>query len=318
MVRILSLICLVFMLHLPVAAQECPGGMRIVAGLAAGGGMDGLARLVAQRYSARYGRTMIVENRVGAAGNIAAEHVARSAPADGCTIIIRGNEHNVNAIMYARAGYEPRDFAPIVRAVSGPAAIVAAANQPLKTMQAVIDYAKAHPGKLSYGTSGIGSANHVAMEMFLKSARLDMAHIPYKGAAQSITDVVAGTIPLAVGSVAAALPHINAGRLIPLAVTGPKRWPTLPNVPTLAELGYQDATFVYWMGFMLPAATPAPVRDKLNQEFRAVLVEPQVRETLLPQGYEVIGGTSQEFASFLQDDERSNRKLLQELKLKVE
>lgn len=303
--------------QVPAFAQDCAGPVKLVAGLAAGGGMDGVARMMAQGVTARFNRPMIVENKVGASGNIAAEVVARS-PRDGCTIIIRGNEHNVNPLIYSRAGYEPADFAPIVRLVSGPGVLVASANAPFKNIAGMIDYAKAHPGKLSYGSSGIGSANHVFAEMFLLAAKLDVVHVPYKGASLAMADTIAGTVPLSLGSIASALPYIQSGKVIPLAVTGPQRWPTLPNVPTLAEAGHPEATMVYYMGLLAPAGTPPAAIDKLNQQFRAVLDEPAVKEKLQTFGYDAVGGTPQDFDAFLQEDLRMSRKLMQELKIKVE
>lgn len=318
MVRFLSLAWLLW-LGLSTAAwsQPCSGPVRLVAGLSPGGGMDAVARMLAQQAAMRLKQPVVVENRLGAGGNLAAEFVAR-APRDGCTIIIRGNEHNVNAVIYSRPGYEPRDFAPILRVVAGPAVIVAASNQPFKTLGAMVDYARAHPGKLAYGTGGIGTANHVFAEVLAKAARISLLHIPYKGAAPAMADTVGGVLPLSFGSVAAALPYIQSGRLTPLAVTGPARWPTLPDVPTLAEAGYPAATMVYWMGLLAPAGTQPAAIGRLGDAFRAALQDPALKERLLAMGYQAEGGSPQDFEQFLRQDERLSRKLMQDLQLKVD
>ena len=156
------------------------------------------------------------------------------------------------------------------------------------------------------------------MELFIKSAGIDIVHVPYKGASQAIQDTVAGQVPLTVGSISAAQPFIASGKLKALAVSGPARWSSLPSVPTMAEAGYPGATMVYWMGILAPASTPKQLRDKLNQEFQAILAEPQFRQQMLEQGYESAGGGIQEFARFLQEDERVSRKLMQGLKVNVE
>ena len=315
-----SAVTLLFAMILTQAAalaQECPGTQRLVVGLATGGGMDALARQLAQRVGVRFGRTIVVENRSGASGNIAAEFVAR-AHHDGCTLIIRGNEHNVNPLIYARAGYEPKDFVPVVRAISGPAVIFAATNQPFKTLSGLVEFARANPGKLSYGSSGVGGANHVVTEMFLKSAQIDVTHVPYKGGGPAVTDAAAGHIALVVTSYSSAEAFVIAGKLIPLAVTGPSRWKSLPDIPTVAESGFPEATYSYWMGIFAPTGTPLAVREKLNEEFRAVLDEAPVRDRLLQQGFLTAGGSVSDFESFLREDERISRRLMQHLRLKVE
>ena len=317
MIRIVFSIAMLLVAHLPAQAQDCPGPVRLVVGLSAGGGLDALARMLAQRLTEKFGRQAIVENKAGAAGNIAASFVAKS-PADGCTLLVTGNNHTVNPLVYPKAGYELKEFAQVIRAVEGTSVLVVNPGQPFNTLAALVGYAKANPGKLSYSSSGIGFPNHVAMEMFLKSARVDIVHVPYKGSAPALTDTVAGVVPVSISSAAAARAHIASGKLRPLAVSSPGRWPTLPGVPTMAEAGYKDATSVTWLGIVAPAATPLAVREKLNQEFRVILEEAPVREKLRLQGYEAVGGSIQEFDAFLQEDDRVTRKLMQELNLKVE
>ena len=301
----------------PAWAQQCPGAMRIVVGLAAGGGADVVARTLAQRMTTKYGRTVIVENKAGAGGNIATEFVAK-APPDGCTLLIRGNEHHVNALIYAKPGYALKDFVPVSRVALGTVVILANPNAPFKTVGGLIDYAKANPGKLSYGSTGIGGGTHVAMEMFMRATGTQMVQIQYKGGSASIADTVAGILPLTATSAAVAMPLVGAGKVIPLVVTTPNRWRGLPNVPTVTEAGYPEATVGYWMGILAPAATPLAVREKLNQEVQSILEEPATRERLQAQGLEAAPSSIQDFDSFLQADEQASRKLMQQLKLKID
>lgn len=317
MIRVFLLACLLLLCRSPAWAQECSGPMRLLVGLAAGGGFDAVARILAQRVTERFGHPIVVLNKAGASGNIAAAYVAK-APHDGCTIIIRGNEHNVNPLIYTRAGYEPKDFVSIVRVLRGPGLLVASASQPFKTLREMVEYAKANPGKLSYGSSGVGAPNHVFVEMFLRSASINLVHVPYKGAAPAMADTVGGVVQLSLSSVVAAQPFISSGKVIPLAITGPKRWPTLPTVPTLSEAGYPDATMEYWMGLFAPAGTPMPVIEKLNQEFRAVLNDESVKEWMLAQGYDPVGGSVQDFDKFLEKDRRVSGTLMRELKVRVD
>lgn len=299
------------------SAQDCPGPMRLVLGLAPGGGTDAFARVMGQRLAARIGRPVVVENKGGAGGNIATTFVAK-APPDGCTLLVTGNWHNINLLVYAQPGYESKDFAPVIRAVDATTLLVANAQQPFRTLAGLVEYAKANPGKLSYGSSGTGSANHLTMELFLKSAGLDIVHVPYKGAAPSVADTVAGVVAVAVSGATAVQPHIASGRLRALAVTGPTRWPSMPDVPTLAEAGYREATSVVWTGFLAPAATPLAVREKLNAEFRAILAEPAIGEQLRGYGYFPTPGSVAEFDAFLRDDLRATQRVVKDLKLKPE
>jgi tripartite-type tricarboxylate transporter receptor subunit TctC len=317
MIRIVFIFCMLFVCPVSAWAQQCSSPIRMIVGLSAGGGLDAVARMLAQRFAERFGETMIVENKVGATGNIAAQFVAK-APHDGCTLIIRGNEHNVNPLIYSSAGYEAKDFDPVIRVLRGPAVLLAGTNQPFKTLADMVRYAKANPGKLSYGTSGIGSANHVAMELFVQAAKIDVVHVPYKGAAPALADTAGGTVPLSMGSIAAAQAFITSGKLIALAVTGPHRWPTLPDVPTLVDAGYPSAVMENWNGIFTPAGTPLPIREKLNREFRLILEEPAIRERLLVQGFEPVGGNIDDLRRFMQEDERASRELMQALKLKVD
>ena len=311
------LLCAVFAVPFSARAQECSGPMRIVLGQAAGGGADTVARLLAQRFNAKYGQTVIVENKSGAGGNIAAAFVAR-APKDGCTLLLRGSDHHVNTMIYTRPGYELKEFVPVARVVYGPLVIVSHPQQPFKSLSAVVDHAKANPGKLSYAATAAGSGVHVPMELFLRVAGIQIVHVPYKGAALSLADVAAGVVPIGIGSVSAAQALVQAGKLVPLAVLARSRWPSLPDVQTMAEAGFVEANTPSWLGLFAPAGISVAIQEKLNREFSALLDDASARAQLLGQGWEAAPGTVADFARFAQDDERANRKLIDALQLKVE
>jgi tripartite-type tricarboxylate transporter receptor subunit TctC len=317
MIRTFVLIYAFLIGQVTVWAQECSGPMRLVVGFSSGGGADNVARTLAKQITIKFGRTVIVENKAGAGGNIAAEYVAK-APPDGCTLIIRGNEHQLNTLIQPKPGYALRDFVPVARVTTQAVLIVANPNAAFKTVAGLIEYAKANPGKLPYGATGIGGGTHVAMELFMRATGTQMVRIQYKGGAASIVDTAAGVLPIAVTSVSVAMPLVAAGKVTPLVVTTPSRWPGLPNVPTVTEAGYPDATMVYWLGVLAPAGTPLPVREKLNREFLAVLEESSVRERMLAQGLEAAPSSLQEFDKFLRDDLRVSSKLMQEIKLKID
>ncbi len=317
MMRIAVVACALLMGSLPAQSQECAGPLRLIVGLSAGGGIDALARLLGQRLTTKFGRTVVVENMAGAGGNIAASYVAKAAP-DGCTLLATGNNHTVNPMIYPKAGYGLKDFTPVIRAVDGTSVLVVHAQQPFRTVDELVQYARANPDKLSYSSSGIGLPNHVAMELFLKAAKIDVVHVPYKGSAPALNDTVAGVVPVSITSSAAALPFIKSGKIRALVISAHKRWPTLPDTPTVTEAGYPDASNVTWIGILAPAGTPAAARIKLNQEFRSVLEETEIRDRLRLQSYETVGGSIEDFDSFLHKDEQATRKLMSELKLKVE
>lgn len=317
MKRYFWLLSTLIMAPLPAVSQECNGPLRIVLGQSTGGGADALARLLAQRLTAKHGYMTLVENKSGAGGNIAAASVAR-APKDGCTLLLRGTDHHVNAMIYSQPGYALKDFVPITRVAYASLVIVANAQQPLSTLSAVVNHAKSNPGKLSYAATAAGSGSHVPMELFLRVAGIQIVHVPYKGAAPALTDVAGGVVPLGIGSISAAQPLITAGRLVPLAVLSVNRWGSMPNVPTMAEAGYAEANVPPWFSLFAPAGIPADTQQKLNREFKAVLEEPAVRERLLTLGWEAAPSSVPETVRFLQEDERVNRNLLDALKLKVD
>lgn len=299
------------------SAQDCPGPMRLVVGLPPGGGADIMARSLSERVKAQTGRDVIVDNKPGAGGNIAASIVAK-APPDGCTLLLTGNWHNINALIYPQPGYQVTEFAPVIRPAELASVLVVNPQQPFKTVAELVEYAKANPGKLSYATAGVGSANHMAMELFLKSARIQMLHIPYKGSAPAVADLLGGTVPVGVLGAPSAQPSVASGRLRALVVTSTARLPGMPNVPTAVEAGYPDVKYMVWNGILAPAATPLPLREKLNAQFHAAFADEAVSAKMRTQGYELLNGNVAEFGRFLEEDFRVTQRLVQEIQLKAE
>ena len=293
--------------------------VRIVTGYAAGGGADIIARLLAEQVGPKLGTTIIVENRTGAGTNIASQHVARSAP-DGYTLLFTANNHNLNAMIYANPGYDPvKDLVPVIQISEGPSLLAAHPGTPFKSIQELVDAARARPGSLSYGSSGIGTPVHMAMELFKLSAGLDITHVPYKGAGQSVIDAVGGHIPLVIGSIAAMKQHIDAEKLRPLAVSTRRRSPSLPNVPTMLESGFADAVHLIWLGIMAPAGTPADIIARVNKEMAQALSQANLRERLEVMGLPAaeIGGP-RDFEALLRADFATSQKIVAHLKLKAD
>jgi tripartite-type tricarboxylate transporter receptor subunit TctC len=292
--------------------------IRFIVIVAPGGGLDATARHLAMRLSTRLGQQVIVENRVGAGGNIAAQYVAK-APPDGYTLLLTSNGHTLNPLIYSTAGYDwQKDFVPVMEITEGPVVIVTQPDSPFKTLKDVIVAARARPGALSYAHGGLGLPPHIAMEMLNQAANVEIVNIAYKGAGPAVTDTLGGHVPLAILSLAGATPHIEAGRLRALASSGATRWPTLPNVPTLAELGYPEVVYLNWQGIFAPAGTPPEIVARLQKEISAVLAEPEVKEFLIGIGAAPVDSNPTTFDAMLKADYLANQKIVNKLKLKVD
>ena len=275
----------------------------IIVPFAAGGTTDILARVVAQGMGAELGQPVVVDNRAGAGGNIGGQLAAR-APADGYTLFMGTvGTHAINAALYKKMPFDPiKDFAPLTRVANVPNLLVANPAQPFKTVQELIAYAKANPGKINFGSSGSGSSIHLSGELFKSMAKVDMQHVPYKGSAPAVTDLLGNQIAIMFDNMPSAIQHVRSGKLRAIAVTTAKRSPELPDVPTIAEAGVPGYEATSWFGMFAPAGTPAPVVAKLNATIVKVLAMPDIKKKLAEQGAEAAGETPEQFAAFIQKE----------------
>jgi len=278
---------------------------------APGGGHDSMARMVAEKLAVRLGQSVIVENRAGANGRIGAEIVARAAP-DGHTILFASPAEIVIApIAYERMPYDPmKDLAPVTLAGITPLVIVAHPSAGVKTLPELIARAKAEPGKLSFGTAGNASSQHLAGAWLNNLTGIDLQHVPYKGAAPATNDVLGGQIPFAIVGMAPVLPHIKAGKLVPVAVTTRERVKWAEDVPTAAETtGLKDFEVPHWMGVFAPGGTPPAIVAKLRDEIAAVLGTDEFKERMAKLGVDPVGNTPEEFRAFLLAETEKFRKM---------
>ena len=285
-------------------AQAWPAKpIRIVVPFPAGGGTDTIARETSQRVATATGWTFVIDNKPGAGGNLGVDAVAKS-PADGYTIVI-GQTSNlaINPTLYAKMPYDSqKDLAPIVLLANAPLVMVTGMTTPLKTLGDAVSTAKAKPGALNFASPGNGTVAHLTSVMFQKAAGIQTQHIPYKGAAQALTDVISGGVELYMSSVPTLIGQIRNNKLRPLAVTSAKRVDDLPNVPTINEAGYSGFDAVTWFGLLAPAGTPKDVIARLNAEFNKALLTPELRKKLGDEGADAAGGTPEQFAALIKDD----------------
>ena len=288
---------------LPVLAQSYPSKpIRLVLPYPPGGGTDVIARPLAQKLTEQLGQQVIVDNRGGAGGNIGMEFVAKS-PADGYTLLFALTaQYAVNLSLYPKLPYDPvRDYAPISLLANAPYLLVVHPALPAKSVAELVALVKARPGQLSYSSSGNGSGAHLAGEMLRSLARVEIVHVPYKGAGPAMPDLIAGQVQLSFITYTAAGPHIKTGRLRALGVTTAKRSPTLPDLPAIGETvaGYDSAV---WYGFAAPAGTPLEIVSKLNAEVLRVLAAPDFRSRITLEAVSPIGSTPEEFGSFMKSE----------------
>jgi tripartite-type tricarboxylate transporter receptor subunit TctC len=264
---------------------------------------DALARLVAPKLQAVLGQPVIVENKPGAGGNIGADMVAKSAP-DGHTLLVGFNGPlAINATLFQRMPYDPvKDLAPITLAVTSPQYLAVNSNLPVKTVADLVAMAKADPDKLSYGSVSMGSASHLTMEMFKSAAKINLTHIPYKGAAPAITDLLGGNVQAAFMVPGNVQQFAREGRLRLIASTGPKRFSSTPNVPTMIELGYPDFVATSWIGFLAPGGTPKNIIDRYHKEIVKILQMPDVRDKLVDMEFEVVATTPEQFGAWIKSE----------------
>lgn len=276
--------------------------IKLVVPFPAGGATDTAARLVARGMASVLKQTIIIENQGGAGGVIATRQVV-AAPPDGYTLLAVGTSSTFGTMpLLFTLDFDPlKSLTPVGLTTIDPSALVINASLPFNTVQELVTYAKANPGKLNYGSS-IGIGPHFVAELFKKSAGVDIVHVPYKGGGPMIADLVAGQIQMTVNGKSVLLPHIEAGKLRALAVAGDKRWPELPNVPTLMETGYLKDSYDSIFGMAAPAGTPAPVIEQLNAAINEGMKMPEVRDGLAKLGIEPNPGTVKDFADFIAKD----------------
>jgi tripartite-type tricarboxylate transporter receptor subunit TctC len=286
--------------------------VRMIVAFPAGGGTDIVARLVAERLTKLWGQQVIVDNRGGAGGVIGTEAAARS-PADGYTILMAtlGNL-SINPHLYKMSVDPLKDLTPISKVVDVTFMLVANPKVPAKSVKALIQLAKQQPGKITFSSSGVGGAPHLAGELFNQMAGVKLAHIPYKGSAPSFTDLIGGQVDVTFDSVVQGLPYVQSGKLRALAVLGNKRSPLLPDVPTLAEAGLKGYNFSNWFGLVAPAGVPADRIRKLNADVRKVLEEPAVKDQLQKMGALAAGNTPEAFGREIRDDSAKWGRIIKE------
>lgn len=278
-----ALLCaLAATLALPAAAQEWPARpIRMMVGFGPGGGTDIIARMVAQPLAEILGQPIVVENKPGAGGTLAAGTVARAAP-DGHTVFVMNNGHAVSAAIYRKLPFDSvKDFAPISTLCAQPLVVVAGKRFPAGDIAGLVAMAKAQPGKLNYASVGIGSTQHFAGELLRQVSGIDIVHVPYKGTPNAVAAVLSGEVDLLVEVASPLLGHIRAGELKPLAVTSPQRYEGLPQTPTALESGVAGYDVTTWYGLAFPAGTPAAIVDKMNQAVRRVLANETVKKQAL-------------------------------------
>ena len=301
-----ALALLAFALAVPVAgdivrAADYPSrSIHLIVPYAAGGAADSIARVIAKRASKALGQTIVVENRGGGGSIIGTEFVNKAEP-DGYTLLLgQSGPISINPAVYKSLPYDPiKDFAPISLTTTYPYVMVVNPALGVKTVREFVALAKSKPGGLNYGTTGIGAANHLVAELFDSKAGIKMTHIPYRGTALAVNDLLAGQVQVVFADPISALPHVNSGALIALAVTSRDRLPVAPNVPTMSESGYPGFDAVGWHGILAPAKTPPAIVARLNKEIADALKDPETRTLLESEAMQIVGSSPEAFARFI-------------------
>jgi len=301
----------------PSASADYPTKpIRLIVPFAPGGGNDTIARTIAQKIAAGLGQPVVVDNRAGAGGVLGAELAARAAP-DGYTLFLGGvGSHAINPNLHKSLPYDPiRDFAPVALIASAPLVIVVHPSLPASSVRELIALARDKPGALNYASNGNGSSSHLAAAMFEAMTGTRMVHVPYKGLAPALTDLLSGQVQLMFSSVVAILPHVQAGKLRVLAVTSRRRLALVQDVPTVAESGLPGYESSSWYGILAPAGTPRDIVDRLNAQIVRAVHEPDVSKTLDNDGAEPIGSSPEEFAAFVRSELERVGKVIHEAKI---
>ena len=302
------------------AAKNYPSRpIRLIAQFVPGTTTDIIARFVGAKLTEAWGQQVVIDNRPGAGGTLGTELAARGVP-DGYTLAMAPTgAFAIAPGLYPKLSYDPvRDFEPVIAIVNQAQTIIASPSAPMKSVRELVDMAKAKPGGINYASVGVGSGAHLAMEMFLYTARIKLNHVPFKGSPPAHMALLAGEIPLMVDGLPAALPQIKAGKLRGLAVTSVQRQVFLPEVPTIAESGYPGFDAIAWAGLVAPAKTPAPVLEKLNRELDRILKTSEARDVLAPNAFNVMGGTREQFGTFMRAEISKWTKIIKAANVQVE
>lgn len=292
--------------------------IHLIVGFSPGGSADTVGRALAEGLSIRLGQPVVVENKAGANGNIAAEYVARSAP-DGYVLYFPSIGHAVNASLYKNLPYDPvKDFTAIGAVFSAPNILIVPANSPYKSVNELIAAAKANPGKLTFASSGSGTSVHLSAVLFEKMAKIDMIHVPYKGTGSAMPDVISGQVDMSFPNLPSGLPHVKSGSLRALGVTTAKRSAAAPSIPTIAESGLPGYDMATWYGLVAPANLPLKVRNRINKELQDVLADPKFKDKLIAQGADPMPGTPEQFAVFIKSEIEKWRKLIAQSQITID
>jgi tripartite-type tricarboxylate transporter receptor subunit TctC len=303
----------------PALAQSYPAKpVRIVVPYPPGGPNDIVARTVGQKLSEQLGQPVIVDNKPGASGNIGAESVAKS-PADGYTLLLLTTGHTINPSLYPKLGYDlAKDLAPVTQLTAGPMVVIVNPSLPAKNIKELISLAKAKPGALNFGSAGNGSSTHLAPELFSSMAGIKMNHIPYKGSAPALTDLMAGQIQVAFDFMISAMPHVKSGKIKALAVTSTTRSPAAPDLPTVAESGVPGFEVIGWNGLVVPARTPKEIVAKLNAELKKALDQPDTKERFAAQGFSATWTTPEKFGAYIESEHAKWAKVVKDSGAKID
>ena len=300
-------------------AQDYPQrAIRLIVPFSPGGAVDGPSRVIAHELGRRLGQQVVVENRPGAGATIGAEAVAK-APADGHTLLLASQTNAISATLYAKLSFNPiEDFAPIALLGREPGVLVLHPAFPAQTVSELIAHVKQNPGKVDFASSGNGSGQHLFAALFNSMAGIRMNHVPYRGSGQATTDLLSGTVPLSFPGLSSMLGHIRGGKLRALAVTGVRRSPLLPEVPTLDEAGVRGYSAYVWMGLMAPKGTPPAILARLNRELVATLAAPEVRSYLDNAAIEAVGSSAAEFAGFFRAEKERWAQIIRDTGAKID
>jgi len=300
-------------------AQDYPSRpVRVVVPFSPGGAVDGPMRVIAQELSRRFGNQVIVDNRPGAGATIGTEVVAKAAP-DGYTLLLASQTNAISATLYPKLSYDPiEDFVPISLIGREPGVLVVHPSLPVKTFQEFVVYVKERPGQVDYASSGNGSGQHLFVALLASMTGMKMNHVPYRGSGQATADLLGGQVQVSIPGTAGMVGHIKAGKLRALAVTGAKRSPQLPDVPTVMESGVPGYEAYVWMGLLAPKGTPAPIIDKLLRELMQVLATSEVKTYMASASIEIVGSTPAEFGAFFRAEKELWAKVIRETGAKID